>query len=279
MRTSRAAAQGLIVMLAASCGGDGQPPPKESPPPPPIRADEDPRAKLPPERLLDQDPPACCPRLLGGWRYSRTAAPGSDVVATLSAPGPDPSSNSVEVDADVRFRVSPVTEEGRRLRVIRERTTHVERVRGTVSYLTVRLPREAPAYYALETHFIRNGRVLDRYVSYVHVPPQRAAVALRLDRRVARSGSSLELTIENRGPTPLEFGVAYRLERWEGRWRWLNRDQVFIQIALVVRPGERDEQEVTLPKGLEPGRYRIVKSFTAQGADRELEAAARFEVR
>jgi hypothetical protein len=116
-------------------------------------------------------------------------------------------------------------------------------------------------------------------VSYVYVPPQEAAVALHVDRRVARPGSTLELTVENRGPTALEFGLAYRLERWKGRWRWLNRDQAFILIAIGVRPGERYEEKVVLPADLVPGRYRVVKSFTARAANRELEAAAQFDVR
>jgi hypothetical protein len=275
-----AAVQGVIAMFAVSCGGEGgvPPPPEEPPAPPPARVGEDPRAKLPPERLLDQDRPACCPDLLGGWRYSRTAAPGSEVVATLSSPGPDPSSKAVKVDADVRFGVTKVTAQGRRLRVIRERTARVDIVKGTVPYLEVRLPRDAPAYYALEVEFIRDGRSLDRYVSYVDVPPQQAAVALQLDRGVARPGTSLELAVENRGPTALEFGLAYRLERWEGRWRWLNRDQAFILVAVGVRPGERYEQKVVLPADLEPGRYRVAKSFTARAADRELEAGAQFDV-
>ena len=110
-------------------------------------------------------------------------------------------------------------------------------------------------------------------------PPRASPVALYLDRRVAAAGSTLELTVENRGRTPLEFGVAYRLERWDGRWRWLNRDQAFILTAAGVRPGERYEQKVVLPDDLAPGRYRVAKSFTERGADRRLEGAAQFDVR
>src|SRR3712207_5948972 len=80
----------LALLLAAGCANVGAPPPPEPKPPPPPGVGGDPRAKLPPERFLAQDPPPCCPRLLGGWSYSRVAAPGSMVTGTLSVPGPGP---------------------------------------------------------------------------------------------------------------------------------------------------------------------------------------------
>jgi hypothetical protein len=201
------------------------------------------------------------------------------VTGTLSIPGPV-RGTEVKVDADVRFAVTEVTAEGRRLRLVKERIAHVGVVKDfSVPYLTVNLPRKAPAYYALELDFTREGRRLDHYVSYVYVPPQRAAAALLLDRKVARPGETLELTIENRGPTPLEFGLAYRLERWRGYWKWLNRDDAFISIAIGVSPGRRYRQAVHLPSDAKPGRYRVSKSLTARSANRELEVAAQFKVR
>jgi hypothetical protein len=104
-------------------------------------------------------------------------------------------------------------------------------------------------------------------------------VLLTLERRRGGPGSVMELTIENRGDERLEFGVAYRLERrTEGGWRWLNRDAAFILILKVIPPGEREIEQITLPRDLSPGRYRIVKSFSVAG-DRRFDAAVGFSVR
>ena len=111
------------------------------------------------------------------------------------------------------------------------------------------------------------------------VPPRQSGVALSLERETAERGDILRLTVENRGAAPLEYGVAYRLERWEGRWRWINRDDAFILIAKGVQPGARAHEPIRLPADLEPGRYRIVKSFTARGSGAQLDAAVQFEVR
>ena len=77
----------------------------------------------------------------------------------------------------------------------------------------------------------------------------------------------------------LEYGLAYRLERRIGpSWRWINRDAAFALILLVVEPGKREREEIRLPDDIRPGRYRIVKSFTAPAADRKLEASVEFTV-
>jgi len=110
-------------------------------------------------------------------------------------------------------------------------------------------------------------------------PPQRRGVVLSLDRERASPGQTLELTIENTTRLRLEFGVGYRLERREGsRWRWVNRDSAFILLLKFLEPGEREREEILLPGDLRRGRYRIVKSFTAPAADRELRATIEFDV-
>ena len=276
----RVALGGVVVAIAGGCGGAEGAPPPEPPPPPPARGGQDPLAKLPPERSLHREPPSCCPRLLGGWTHSRIAAPGSEVTATLSAPGPDHPPPPVEVNADAAFRVRRVSAEGRPLATVRERVVRVGTVRDThVPYLTVRLPDDAPAYYALELELLRGGRRLERYVSYAYVPPQEAAVAVSVDREVARPGESLKLTIDNRGPTHLAYGLAYRLERWQGRWKLVNREQAFALVLLGVGPGDRAEQEIRLPAELKPGRYRVTKQFTGRGTKRRMGAAVEFRVR
>lgn len=113
-------------------------------------------------------------------------------------------------------------------------------------------------------------------------PPsaQRRGVVLSLDRDSASPGETLQLTIENRTRMRFEFGVAYRLEHRTGdRWRWINRDSAFILILKFIEPGGREREEIRLPPDLEPGRYRIVKSFSAPAANRKVRATVEFAVR
>ena len=104
-------------------------------------------------------------------------------------------------------------------------------------------------------------------------------IVLELDRETAQPGDVLELTIDNRTPTRWEYGAAYRLERrTDDGWRWVNRDQAFILLLKVLEPRAREREEIGLPDDLEPGRYRIVKSFTDPAAGEETRAKATFTV-
>lgn len=105
-----------------------------------------------------------------------------------------------------------------------------------------------------------------------------AGVEMVLEQERLRPGQRLRLTIRNRSSRQLESGVAYRLERWDGRWVWVNRDQAFIAIAKRIPPGRPDRERIELPGDLAPGSYRIVKSFRVPATDRALEASARFTV-
>ena len=106
-----------------------------------------------------------------------------------------------------------------------------------------------------------------------------SGVVLSLDRESPHAGETLTLTVENRTRWRLEYGVPYKLERRESdRWRWVNRDSAFILPLRFVGPGKREHEEIRLPEQVDPGRYRIVKSFRAPAVDRELEAAAEFSV-
>ena len=110
-------------------------------------------------------------------------------------------------------------------------------------------------------------------------PPERRGVVLLLERDSPRPGETLTLTVENRTRWRLEYGVAYRLESRTGdRWRWINRDSAFVLILKIVEPGKREREEIGLPRDLKPGRYRIVKSFAAPAANREIRGTVEFRV-
>lgn len=104
-------------------------------------------------------------------------------------------------------------------------------------------------------------------------------VVLSLDRTTPHAGETLRLTVENRTRTRLEYGLAYRLEQRTGdRWKWINKDAAVALILKIVEPGKRESENIQLPNDLQPGRYRIVKSFTAPETGRVLDASVEFTV-
>lgn len=113
-------------------------------------------------------------------------------------------------------------------------------------------------------------------------PPRsesRSGVVLSLDLESPHPGDTLTLTVKNNTGTRLEYGLVYRLEHFvEGDWRWINRDAAFALILKIVDAGKREREDIQLPDHIEPGRYRIVKSFTAPETDRKLDAAVEFTV-
>jgi hypothetical protein len=104
-------------------------------------------------------------------------------------------------------------------------------------------------------------------------------VVLSLDRDNPHAGDTIQLTVENRTDTRLEYGVVYRLEHFvDGEWRWVNRDAAFILLLKVAEPGAREREKIRLSDDLEPGRYRIVKEFTARPGGREVRASVEFTI-
>ena len=109
--------------------------------------------------------------------------------------------------------------------------------------------------------------------------PEGRAVVLRLDRDSPHPGETLTLTVENNTRWRLEYGLVYRLERRiDGGWRWINPDAAFALILKIVEPGKHEREQIYLERNAEPGRYRIVKSFTAPAVDRRFRASVEFIV-
>ncbi len=109
--------------------------------------------------------------------------------------------------------------------------------------------------------------------------PYGPRVSLALEPTRAHAGDALQLTAENVGDTRLEYSGAYRLEQRVGdHWRWINRDALFRALLQIIEAGKTEQEEIQLPDHLEPGRYRIVRSFSPPGADWRLGAAAQFTV-
>lgn len=110
-------------------------------------------------------------------------------------------------------------------------------------------------------------------------PAQPRGVELDLDQETATPGDKLQVTVVNHTHDRLEYGLAYRLERFvDGSWRWVNRDAVFAAILKGVEARKREREEIRLPRDLKGGLYRIVKSFRAPATERRLDASVQFRV-
>lgn len=89
-------------------------------------------------------------------------------------------------------------------------------------------------------------------------------------------GSELRYGIANRGGAALTFGVCGSLERREGGgWSAVDSNTACIELAQILRPGERDPQccSVTLPGDAPAREYRLVHEVSARGRSLRLQAA------
>ena len=92
---------------------------------------------------------------------------------------------------------------------------------------------------------------------------------------------NISLTIDNIGNSPVGFGAAHYLEKFqEGKWRKIPYENfAFTDEGLGVEVGETFEQTVPLDHigyGLTEGRYRIVKEFLLNPENKTI--ASEFEI-
>jgi hypothetical protein len=75
----------------------------------------------------------------------------------------------------------------------------------------------------------------------------------------------ISLMIENSTVAPFTYGTYYTMEYFNGRdWKPFKLDIMFTDLGLSVRPGTKNEEEITLHHHLHTyaaGKYRIKKSF------------------
>jgi hypothetical protein len=114
-------------------------------------------------------------------------------------------------------------------------------------------------------------------------PPQCAqapsAVEMSLDRAAAQRSERFAIRFRNTGATCLTYGADYLFERLtdDGRWEPAGEPRPFPAWAAGVAPGETAEIVGFVWEELEPGTYRVVKSFL--GPDATVTATARLDIR
>jgi len=212
---------------------------------------------------------------LGYGLTGGTKRPGDEFSVSLFAHEAD-----FRLDRDIRIRLTELTDEWEPAGVVVDETVRVGPVGSHEIVYAGKLPDRENVQYALGAEIIGpDGAVEDVLAELIRVPAAVINASAALDRTVyGESDESAVLTVANNGPTVLVFGVDYRIERKaDGEWRDVPLDLAFIDIALMLWPGESHDLQVDL-RGLAPGAYRVVKPVWAEGLDLTAELTAEFAV-
>jgi len=91
-------------------------------------------------------------------------------------------------------------------------------------------------------------------------------VTLHLDRETYRPHHTATMTFRNLSTSVVFHGYRFEVQRFEdGDWVGVPFQGYWRSIALILRPGQSFEQDLSLRRGFveppEPGRYRVVKEF------------------
>lgn len=212
---------------------------------------------------------------LGYGLTDGTRRPGDAFTVELFAHEAD-----FRLDRDVRIRLTELTDDLEPGEVVLDTTVRVGPVGSHEVVFTGTLPDKLNAAYVLGAEIIGDdGGTEDARAAHIRVPAAEINASVRLDRTVYGAGDDAAvLTVTNDGPTVLVFGVDYRIEKkTDGEWRIVPLDLAFIDIALMLHPGEQHELKVDLG-ALGPGEYRAVKPLWAEGLDLTAELAAEFTI-
>ncbi|ASI99023.1 immunoglobulin-like domain-containing protein [Thermococcus celer] len=109
-------------------------------------------------------------------------------------------------------------------------------------------------------------------------------IVLELGKSVYSTKDVMTLTVVNNAKTNVTTGYHFRLYKLEnGEWKELKLDLMFVEIAVVIKPGGSWEQRIDLSRlNLEPGHYRITKRVSLDspaGNAISKEVGAEFDVR
>jgi hypothetical protein len=86
---------------------------------------------------------------------------------------------------------------------------------------------------------------------------------LELDQSVAQPGDLVTITVTNTGTTcvPLNYGLTWQ-RLVDGRYTDVSFGVIWPATVLNLAPGEKQVQQVAVPRNTPPGEYRAVKTFT-----------------
>ncbi|MGI8314140.1 immunoglobulin-like domain-containing protein [Halobacillus mangrovi] len=147
--------------------------------------------------------------------------------------------------------------------------------------LSVQLPEETDVLYTYSQEALgENNEVLDTDVSLFYVPPEEFNARMYTENDVLEPDDTMNVKIENWGPTQLTFGAPYTIEKYQnGSWKNVSGNRAFEDIEYLAGPGENFTQEIKLESyNLDNGKYRVVKEFDASNTDIRKLLAVEFEI-
>lgn len=147
--------------------------------------------------------------------------------------------------------------------------------------LTVELPEKKGAIYTYSQEALsENDEVLDTDVSLFYVPREEFNARMYVEEDSYGVDETIQIKVENWGPTQLTFGKGYSLEKQSfGGWRSINKYEAFEDIGYFLDPHGTSIQEIDLEmQDVKPGTYRVVKTFDAAHTDITEQLAVEFNV-
>jgi hypothetical protein len=189
--------------------------------------------------------------------------------------------DKVALNRDVRFQLTTRDENNRLIEVVEEEIVHINTITSDKKYFSTVLPDRDNIYYMFSTEILgEDGKVEDTLVTTIYVPTQMMNGELYLDKDKYSVYETLILTLENKGPTNLSFGLFYEIEKYnEGKWERVPINVAFDAIGLSLEPGQSFEQKISLKPLKESGRYRVLKDIDADGTDLKDTLTVEFEVK
>ncbi|RKP53116.1 hypothetical protein D7Z26_15410 [Cohnella endophytica] len=179
----------------------------------------------------------------------------------------------------VRFQITSRNEDGQRLQLITEYVADINNSldgRLDFSYDT---PKQPNVNYLLSIEIVSpEGVVEDTFITTFFVPPNELNARLTIKRSLHGSDQT-ELSLYNAGPTDLYFGYGYGIyQKVSDGWKLIPDDRPVPAIGFSMKPGLTHQEEVSFPRKLKPGDYRIVKQFKGYMTDLSVKLAADFKV-
>jgi hypothetical protein len=173
-----------------------------------------------------------------------------------------------KVDWTLELGISQVDSQGESAEPISARKVHVTHV-STASKPTIALslPRR-DGFYRVDLKISdAEGSPLGEYAEYVQVLPEVIKARLAINSRRFRTGQTVAFRVENLGSIGLSETGPYSVQRHTAAgWRPVKRfDGGAIPLVLVLLGPEAAGSctKLSLPKDLQPGRYRIVAGAAA----------------
>ncbi|WP_349409837.1 immunoglobulin-like domain-containing protein [Pseudalkalibacillus sp. SCS-8] len=147
--------------------------------------------------------------------------------------------------------------------------------------LWVKLPEKSGVFYTYSQELLdENNNVLDTDVVVVHVPERELNAKMSIERAQYAPDDTLELTVENFGPTWISFGSGYTIEELKnGKWKEMRLDLVVTSNLYNVRPDEAQTLEINLEYlKLGQGIYRLTKEIQANHTDITYDLSVEFKI-